>query len=353
MDTLVILTPGFPKDEEDTSCLPAFQQFALSLKKLYPNIRFIFIALHYPYEKKEYTWHGIKVISLGGKNKTGLSNLVLLTKTYILLRSIKRGQNLIGIFSLWLTECAFIGRYYSSLYKVKHYIWVIGQDAKANNKYVKRTGAKGSEIIAMSDFLKLEFFKNHHIDPFMVAENGINESAFPSFNKLERKIDILGAGSLIPLKNYNLFIDIVFELSKMIPDIRCVIIGTGPMENELNEKVKRLGLENRVEFTGLLQHAGVFDYMNNSKIFMHTSHYEGNSTVLMEALYSGCYTISSQPLSNALTENLSLVKTKEAFVRLAAERLNDKFFEPKRIIFNTMDVSAKKIMDLYLGPKPN
>ena len=36
--TLVILTPGFPADESDTTCLPLLQQVILHLKKYDPEL---------------------------------------------------------------------------------------------------------------------------------------------------------------------------------------------------------------------------------------------------------------------------------------------------------------------------
>ena len=89
--------------------------------------------------------------------------------------------------------------------------------------------------------------------------------------------------------------------------------------------------------------------MNQSKIFLHTSEYEGNSTVLMEALYSGCFSISSQALSNSETFNLQVLSTKSDFVTAIKYRLEHPTTETQRICFNTMDTSAKKILDLFLS----
>ena len=108
-----------------------------------------------------------------------------------------------------------------------------------------------------------------------------------------------------------------------------------------------LGLENHLELPGLLPHAQVLEIMSNATVFLHTSHYEGNSTVLMEALYCGCYVVSTQPLSRSNPKNLIVAKNKEDLFRSALVRLNDNNAKAERVVFNTMDDTAGKIMDYF------
>ena len=41
--TLIILSPGFPKDESDTACLPSQQIFVRALNKNFPSLRIFFL----------------------------------------------------------------------------------------------------------------------------------------------------------------------------------------------------------------------------------------------------------------------------------------------------------------------
>lgn len=346
MATFVILTPGFPENEEDSTCLPAFQQFALSLQKLYPQYELVVITFQYPFKKREYVWNEIRVIALGGNNRPLLSRFLIWIQAYRALKQLKKETQIIGLLSLWLSECALVGKVFSKVHHLKHFMWLIGQDAKKSNQYIKRIRPKGEEIIAMSDFLEEEYFQNHGRRPFMIAENGIIPGSFPEFNAGARPIDVLGVGSLIPLKNYALFIEIIADLKREIPQIQAVIVGTGEEEHRLKTLVKVLGLEQNLRFAGLQPHAAVFDLMNQSKVFLHTSHYEGNSTVLMEALYSGCYTFSTRPLSNTPVEHLYILSDKESFVNALRDHFRKKPLNT-RVVFNTMDASVTKIMELY------
>ncbi len=349
MQAIVIITPGFPENEKDTTCLPPIQQFILSLKKLYPNNKVIVLSFQYPFLKREYEWYGIKIIAIGGSNKSGLKRLLTWLKAYKVLIKIKKEENVIGLLSLWLTECALVGKIFSKLNNLKHYIWLQGQDAKPSNQFVRRIRPKSRELIAISHFLQEEFYKNHGQKPFLIAENGVNKTIFHPLNTGERSIDVLGVGSLIKLKNYEFFIEIILEVKKKLPAIKTVIVGSGENESYLKDLVQKLNLQNQITFAGHLNHSEALGLMNNAKLFLHTSNYEGNSTVLIEALYNGCLALSTQPLSNIQVKNLHVLKRKEEFVELILEKLQSKKHQTERVIFNTMDNTANKIMDLFLN----
>jgi len=306
------------------------------------------ISFQYPFEKKEYTWNGISVIALGGKNRSKLFRVMIWLKAYKALNRIKQQYAIMGIVSLWATECALVANTFAKKNKLKHLIWIIGQDAKVTNKYIARIKPEPGQLMAMSDFLKDEFFKNHHITPGFVFENGIKESVFPELNVTERPIDIFGAGSLIPLKNYSLFIELIAEVKLIFPDIQAAIAGGGEEGKKLQDLIDTYDLRNTITLLGAKTHAETLALMNTSKLFLHTSLYEGNSTVLMEALYSGCKVISTCPLSHQQTENLFIeterAKLKEAILKLLSETASAQ----KRVVFNTMNRSAQRIVELLL-----
>lgn len=343
---LVIVTPGFPENEADTTCLPAFQQFALSLKKLAAEQQIIVVSFQYPFEKKTYQWHGIEVRALGGKNKGHIYRALTWINAWRELKKLSHIYNLSGFISLWITECALVMNWFATRKKINHLTWIIGQDAKAGNVYVRRIQPKAEQLIAMSDFLQDEFQKNYFTRPAHVIENGINAEIFPEYNQGQRLIDIFGAGSLIPLKNYNLFIELVSELKKTMPQVHAVIAGDGEERSTLQAAIDRLGLQKNISLVGLKSHGETLQLMSQSKVFLHTSNYEGNSTVLMEALYSGCQVVSTCPLSHNTTENLYISKDAEALKQKLLALFTSATIGQKRVVFNTMDHSAERILNL-------
>lgn len=69
---LVILSPGFPKDTEDSTCVPAQQVFVKNLKRNFPHLAIVVLTFQYPYYTSEYQWHNVTVTSFGGRNKGGV-----------------------------------------------------------------------------------------------------------------------------------------------------------------------------------------------------------------------------------------------------------------------------------------
>lgn len=343
---IILLTPGFPKDEQDTACLPAFQAFALSVKEQFPQYRLIIISFQYPFEARTYLWNGIDVIALGGKNRGKLFRLFTWRRARRALQKICRDRQIIGLVSLWMTECALVADRFAKSHRLKHLIWIIGQEAKAGNRYVQRTRPQASQLMAMSDFLKEEFYKNYGIAPAYVMENGINVNAFPDLNTGKRTIDVFGAGSLIPLKNYALFIELIAAMKQDYPQIRAQIAGGGEEQEALQRLIETLGLEDNVRLLGPQSHAETLRLMSQSNVFLHTSRYEGNSTVLMEALYSGCRVLSTCALSQRETENLFVSEDPEQLKRQLGLALQE-HQAAHRVVFNTMDDTARRMVALF------
>jgi glycosyltransferase involved in cell wall biosynthesis len=345
---IIIVTPGFPEDENDTTCLPAFQQFALSLKNNFLDFKFIFVSLQYPFKKGVYIWNTIDVHAIGGKNKKHVYGLRTKRLAIQKLGELQKSHIIKGLISLWCIDTALIANKFAFENNLKHLIWVIGQDAKATNGFVKKVRPMPEQLVAMSDFLKEEFSKNHQIAPKYVVTNGINPKTFETLNNSVRLIDIIGVGSLIPLKNYRLFIEVVLEVVKEFPTLKVKIIGDGIERKILQDLIVQYKLQEHVELIGFQTHNEALSLMNQSKLFLHTSQYEGNSTVLMEALYSGCQVISTQQLSVANVRNLHIRTTKSELVNSVIDLLHENI-PPERVVFNTMDNSAKQMMKLLLS----
>ena len=336
-EALVILTPGFPESEADSTCLPMQQSFIRTLKKNYPQLNIIVLSFQYPYHKKKYKWFDITVIPFGGRNKGGLLRLLLRKKINAELKEINNSNKITGILSFWYNECALAGKRFADKHGVKHYCWILGQDARKENKYVKRIRPNADELIALSDFIQDEFEKNHGIRPQYVIPPGIDPSQFENHSK-ERDIDILAAGSLIPLKQYDIFIEIVAEIKKQLPGIKAMLIGDGPEKEKLQQLIAGSGLQSNMTLTGELPHPEVLHWMQRAKLFLHPSSYEGFGMVCLEALYASAHVISfCQPMKKDIP-HWYIVKTKEEMKQKAIEILQDlNVYHPSTLRFLVND----------------
>ena len=339
-DCILILTPGFPASEEDTSCLPPVQQFCLCLKDEFPAIKIVVVSTQYPFSRTNYKWHGISVFAAGGANGRGVRRLFTWLRTMLVLRDVGKRYNVGAVLSLWLGEAALLGSWFARRRKLRHLIWLQGQDAKAGNKYVRRIRPQPASLVAISRFVADELHRNHGLRPASIVANGIVPALFPPLNINERDIDILGVGSLIPLKNYEAFVRIIHRLSRERPALRAVIAGSGPEERGLSELSFRLGLAHNLKFVGQVPHAEVLRLMNRSRYFLHPSTYEGHSTVLLEALYSGCVTISAQPVSDHALQRFHLCATEDDMLNVLRSVEPG---APERVLVNDMRHSAREM----------
>jgi glycosyltransferase involved in cell wall biosynthesis len=290
-DTLLILTPGFPANEADTTCLPPQQVFVRALKKNYPQLDILVLSFRYPYHTTGYEWNGITVIPFGGKNKKGFSRLLLWHRINKKLRAINSRKNIIGILSFWYGECALAGKKFAARYNHQHLCWILGQDAKKNNRYVQRTRPEPGELVALSDFIAGEFEKNHGARPQHIIPPGIDTSLFSDHLPV-KDIDIMGTGSLIPLKQYAVFLEAIAGIKKQLPHIKALLAGDGPEKKKLVSLAKQYCLEENIVFTGALPHTRVLELMQRTKVFLHPSRYEGFGVVCIEALQAGAAVIS-------------------------------------------------------------
>jgi glycosyltransferase involved in cell wall biosynthesis len=344
--TLIIITPGFPKNEEDTACIPPQQVFVKALKELSPGLNIVVLTLQYPFFSGEYYWNGIRVIAFGNKNNSRLYNSFANLKVDAILKKLNNEHQLIGVLSFWFGKCAFIANSFAKRYRVRHYCWILGQDAKAGNKYFSKIKPDGNSLIALSDFIAGEVYGNYGIRPQHIIPVGIDTSLFDSAPP-ERDIDILGAGSLIPLKQYAIFLDMINRLKPIFPGIKVIICGDGPELDNLELKAAALGIKDNVTFVGELPHKEVLRLMQRSKILLHSSQYEGFGAVCLEALYAGAHVISFVRPMNTIVKNWHIAADEEEMFKLLKERLQSPNLEHTPVLPYTIQANANKLMQLF------
>jgi len=345
--TLVILSPAFPanESEEQSPWVPAKQALIRSLNRNFPTLEIIIITFHYPANTTEYFWQGNRVIPLGKNNKKRAHSLVLWYNAFKRLQRLKKSRNLLGIISFWCTECCLVGSYFGRIYGIRHLCWISGQDAKKDNRFVKRIRPKANELVAMSDFLTDAFYTNHSIRPQYLIPDAIETTLFPA-EQFNRTIDILGAGNLTPLKQYTIFVAVIASIKSKITNLNAVLCGKGIEEQKIKEQVQQHELENTIRLTGLLSHKEVLLLMKQTKILLHTSAYEGFGNVCIEALYAGAHVIS---FTKPMKENIPhwhIVSTKEEMIAKALNILQNEQTQYTPVLPFDINDSAKKFISI-------
>lgn len=126
------------------------------------------------------------------------------------------------------------------------------------------------------------------------------------FGITEDSIVIGNIGRLYKEKNQSFLLDIFFEIQKINNRSRLMIIGKGPEEMALKEKVKELSMKETVIFTG--ERTDVSKLLSAMDVFVLPSLHEGFGIALIEAQASGLKCFASDCVISRDTEVSELVE---------------------------------------------
>ena len=149
--------------------------------------------------------------------------------------------------------------------------------------------------------------------------------------KKYKRYDICCVGRLTEAKDPLRFIGIIEKIQKKIPNVKAIWIGSGDMLEKCKEKVKELGLVNNLKFFGYQKNP--YNFMNNTKIFLLTSKWEGFGLAVIEAMALGlpCIVSSVGGLLDIVDDDSGkLCKSDDDFVQECCNLLlDDKYLHYK------------------------
>ncbi len=158
-------------------------------------------------------------------------------------------------------------------------------------------------------------------------------------------------------KNHSFLIDIFYEISKSRADTKLLLLGKGELEPVIRDKVKKMGLDNKVLFLGV--HSDIENYYQAMDVFLFPSLYEGLGIVLVEAQSSGlmCYSSDTVPKEVRLSTLVKFISLKKS-AKQWADTIVSQGVNPKRNVnMKTMvehsgyeiHQSAKRLEHFYLS----
>ncbi|MDQ1569816.1 MAG: CDP-glycerol glycerophosphotransferase [Actinomycetota bacterium] len=114
-------------------------------------------------------------------------------------------------------------------------------------------------------------------------------------------------GRISPEKNHRRLIEAFALLQKVRAESRLVIVGDGPLNEQLRKLVDTLGLTNSIIFTG--QQLNPYAIMAAADCFVMSSDYEGQPMVILEALVLGLpvVTVAFGSAGDALPDGVGLI----------------------------------------------
>ncbi|MEL6867853.1 MAG: glycosyltransferase [Bacteroidota bacterium] len=286
---LLLITPGFAADEQDSRCIPPLQAYVRQLQEQ-GKYRISVLALHYPFERKVYNWHGVQVHACGQSRFFKKLNCWWAARRY--MSRLHQAQAINGIHSFWLSDGALLGHRFARQQQIPHWLTFMGQDVRQDNFYLKLLPPDHLYTITLSPFQDEVLHQSTGHRANRIIPWGLDRLSLPPLDQA-REIDVLGVGNLIPLKNYHLFLRVLAQVKKTYPGLKAVLIGDGVARSSLEREAQALGLSEVVTFKAYLPRAAVIQYMCRSKVFLHTSTFESFGYVFPEALACGMQVVST------------------------------------------------------------
>lgn len=115
--------------------------------------------------------------------------------------------------------------------------------------------------------------------------SGARREARARLGVARRDLVVGTVGNFTLKKDHRTLLDAIARLAGEFEQIRLVLVGTGPLEEEVRRRVDELGLTSRVLFTGMRD--DVYDLLSGFDVFALSSRHEGLPIALLEGMATG------------------------------------------------------------------
>lgn len=292
-------------------------------RQINKDIQFDFISYssEEAYYDKEIEKLGGRIIKLNPPSEVGIISAIR-----DIMKVIKENGPYNAVHTHMLFNCgiAMIAAYLSGVrVRVSHAHTTSDEEASLNRKvYITIMrffiNIFSTNFLACSDAAGKYLFGNSIITNkrYKMLPNYIDYEKFINCNDKnsirkelgigDNDIVICNIGRFIEAKNHSFLIEIAKELIDKNNKIKLILVGIGDLRKDIEVKVKALGIESNVYFTGLRE--DIPNILNNSNLFILPSIYEGLGLVLLEAQASNLPCLVSEAIQPEVDLGVGLVK---------------------------------------------
>lgn len=194
-------------------------------------------------------------------------------------------------------------------------LYIITNDGSNGYEYALERGVPPHKIV----FLRNGIDKPENLK----KDESLYKELAPNNEKLLLSVSRLDDNT----KNIDKIIEAFYEVSKILPNTRLVIVGDGLKRKELEIKASQLGIFDRISFVGLIYQKDVFKYQSVADIFISMNEISSLSNVVFEAMSCGkCVIALDRGTTRELIkdgENGIVIKSyeelKDAIIRLLSD----------------------------------
>lgn len=163
---------------------------------------------------------------------------------------------------------------------------------------LRRKVANADAVICVSEYTRSQMMyvsDPSHWGKLRVVHCGADLERYPYVEPADHDfVCVLSVCRLVPEKGLDLLVEAIAALRAGGDDVRLVLVGGGPLERPLRERVRGLGIEGAVKFVGAIGQDHMADYYAESDIFCLPSFAEGVPVVMMEAMATGRPVVASR-----------------------------------------------------------
>lgn len=174
---------------------------------------------------------------------------------------------------------------------IMHHL-VLATDVGSGPRYgaLKRLACRLGQNAYVSEFLR----KDARL-PGPVLYNSYDAEVFRPMPEIARARDVVFLGRLQPYKGADILIDAVALLVRQGERVTATIIGGGPEASALKDRAAKLGVADRIDFTGPLRGEALAQKLNAHRVMAIPSRgHEALPITALEGIACGCVVIGTQ-----------------------------------------------------------
>jgi glycosyltransferase involved in cell wall biosynthesis len=165
--------------------------------------------------------------------------------------------------------------------------WLMGsRDRLLFRRFVPASARRADRVLAVSEHTKHDLVEHYGIpeDKIVVTPNGVDPVFHPNGSAPERPPYVLFVGGIQPRKDPLAAIE---ALALLDGDLGLVVVGAEKRGGEeVRRTIRRLGLEQRVDLAGHVEHEELAALYRGAACLVFPSRYEGFGLPVLEAMAS-------------------------------------------------------------------
>jgi glycosyltransferase involved in cell wall biosynthesis len=238
-------------------------------------------------------------------------------------------------------------------------------------KLEEETALNATLIVTISNysFEKIQEYYGIKKSKVRIIPNGVDVEKFKPKDTqvmrqqfgLDKEPCVLFVGSLIPRKGLNVLVEAAKKIVKEKAETKFLIVGDGPLKNQLSISLESANLTGNFKFLGNLEEDELSAVYNCADVFVLPSIQEGQGIVLLEAEASGKPVVAfdaggvNESMLNGETGLLVKRKSDEELADALLKLLDDRNLREKmgvngrRFVTEnfTWNICAQKMLNVY------